>query len=458
MKQSKDNGDGTNTLSLNITGSTSDIKVEKLADVIVVLDLSSSMQNNIHNNSTTGNGYTTNSNSRYYQAKQAVLTLANNLYQKNTDSGKELIRMGLVTFAGSATVRQELTADKSEFIQEVNDISRYEGKGTNWEYALKKANEMSVDSGRTTFVVFVTDGEPTTSQSRFALSNSRLRSNIFMAGTNGGGFPNGYSHSVHSDRYDTLHFYLRSGTFGTTSAGDPGAFTENGVSLSGDIINNTAAYDDAKSIVDHNKNFYVITISDDVGVDALNGLLDAAGVPRNHGIPATNEAQLTDAFNQIENQIKGLLGWGEVKMTDGITNLTNTVSKAKLTEVNGDFTYYKAAAPAGWDNWTSEQKTAYKKGIEYAGNSENPQDYDNWTNAQKTAFQAGKAATFVEWTAEQRAAVGCADAFYDEQEGAVKWNMGSSFMLEDGVTYRVSFICWPTQEAFDWLANLQNGT
>ena len=196
--------------------------------------------------------------------------------------------MGLVTFAGSATVRQELTADKSEFKDEVNAISRYEGKGTNWEYALKKANEMQVDPGRATFVIFVTDGEPTTSQSRFALSNSRLRSNIFLAGTNGGGFPNGYNHSVHSDHYDTLHFYLRSGTFGMTNAGDPGEFTENGVRLSGDIINNTAAYDDAKSITDHNKAFYVIAISDDVGVDALHGILDAAGVPRDHGIPASN--------------------------------------------------------------------------------------------------------------------------------------------------------------------------
>lgn len=32
------------------------------------------------------------------------------------------------------------------------------------------------------------------------------------------------------------------------------------------------------------------------------------------------------------------------------------------------------------------------------------------------------------------------------------------YNLEDGVTYRVSFICWPTQEAYDILANLRNGT
>ena len=31
-------------------------------------------------------------------------------------------------------------------------------------------------------------------------------------------------------------------------------------------------------------------------------------------------------------------------------------------------------------------------------------------------------------------------------------------VLEEGVTYTVSFKVWPSQEAYDWLANLRNGT
>lgn len=452
LKQSKENGDGTNTLSLNITGSSKEIEVEKLADVIVVLDLSSSMQNNIHNTSSTGNNYANNTNSRFYQAKQAVTTLADNLYKKN-ENGKSLIRMGLVTFSGNAQVRQELTDSKDTFLSTVNSITRYEGKGTNWEHALKLANEMSVDSGRATFVVFVTDGEPTSSQTRFGLSNTRLRSNIFLSGNTGGGVRRGYSHSVHNDYYNMLHFYLRSGTFGTTSAHDPGQYTENGVTLSGDMMNTTAAHDDAKSIVDHNKNFYVITISDDVGTDTLDELIQKAGVPASHGIPATNEEDLIAAFDSIQSEITGLLGWSDIQMTDGITDLSNTVmDKTSLFGVDDDYTYWKAASPAGWKNWSESEKSAYMKGIE-STSDDDPPGWNSWTDLQKTAYNAGKNAVFEPWGP---ASENCQPATYEDK--TVIWNMGPRFMLQDGCTYRVSFTVWPSQEAYDWIADLKNGT
>ena len=40
---------------------------------------------------------------------------------------------------------------------------------------------------------------------------------------------------------------------------------------------------------------------------------------------------------------------------------------------------------------------------------------------------------------------------------SVRWDLGNT-VLEEGVTYTVSFKVWPSQEAYDWLANLQNGT
>ena len=420
-KNSKVNGDGTNTLSLTVTGRSKDIEVESLADVIVVLDLSSSMQNNIHNDSTTGSGYATNENSRYYQAINAVKTLANNLYQKNADSGKSLIRMGLVTFAGNAQVRQDLTADKTTFLNKVNAIDRYEGKGTNWEHSLKLANEMSVDPNRATFVIFVTDGEPTTSQTRGDSGNYQsgddgsLNDTMFVSGNYGGVVPDQYGpHSQHRYYYDPMHYYLRTATFGSTNAGDR--------------LNYTAAHDDAKSIVDHGKNFYVIAISSDVGTDALNEILDKAGVGRDHGIPATNQQQLIDAFAKIESEISGLLGWADVEITDGITGLTQTVKKSGLLEVDGDFKYWRAPAPANWATMTEEQKAAYV-----------PADTD-----------------FVEWTAAEMQAAGCAPAQYDTASGAVLWNMGDDFFLEDGVSYKVTFDVWPKQEAYDYIAALKN--
>ena len=52
---------------------------------------------------------------------------------------------------------------------------------------------------------------------------------------------------------------------------------------------------------------------------------------------------------------------------------------------------------------------------------------------------------------------GCAKAVYNTTTKAVEWNMGESFMLEDGCTYQVRFKVWPSQKAYDLLADLNNG-
>ena len=58
-----------------------------------------------------------------------------------------------------------------------------------------------------------------------------------------------------------------------------------------------------------------------------------------------------------------------------------------------------------------------------------------------------------EWTT--READGCNAAEY--KDGAIEWNMGSDFQLEDGVTYIVEATAWPKQEAYDLVADLNNG-
>ena len=120
-------------------------------------------------------------------------------------------------------------------------------------------------------------------------------------------------------------------------------------------------------------------------------------------------------------------GWGSIMMTDGITKLTNTVQKTGLTNVGGDFSYWMALAPKNWVSMTDEQKNAYKPA----------------------------ASDFVPWDPE---AAGAALAEYNRDTGAVEWNMGSTFMPEAGVTYQVRFKVWPSQEAYDYIARLNNGT
>ena len=60
-----------------------------------------------------------------------------------------------------------------------------------------------------------------------------------------------------------------------------------------------------------------------------------------------------------------------------------------------------------------------------------------------------------EWTT--READGCGAASYNESTGAVEWKMGDTFQLENGVTYVVTFDVWPSQAAYDLVADLNNG-
>ena len=185
--------------------------------------------------------------------------------------------------------------------------------------------------------------------------------------------------------------------------------------------NYNAALDVAKNIVQHKKNFYTIGISNDV--TNMASLNSSAGGQGNY--TATSSAQLEQAFDDIATSIQAMMGAGDIHMTDGITDMTNTVEKSGLVGVSGDFTYWKAPAPANWNTMTAEQKAAYK-----------PAD-----------------SAFVEWDPSSER---CEEAEYDEASGSVKWDMGSNFVPQNGCTYKVTFNVWPTQEAYDILAKCKN--
>ena len=184
-----------------------------------------------------------------------------------------------------------------------------------------------------------------------------------------------------------------------------------------------AAVQQGHAIVSAGKSIYTIGISNDVTkVQTFNSDIHGGGA-----YLAANTSALQQAFADIEASISGVSGWGSIMMTDGITKLTNTVQKTGLTNVGGDFSYWMAPAPKNWASMTDEQKNAYTPA----------------------------ASDFVPWDPE---AAGAALAEYNRDTGAVEWNMGSTFMPEAGVTYQVRFKVWPSQEAYDYIARLNNGT
>ena len=240
--------------------------------------------------------------------------------------------MAMIYFSNTATQvalsstpgAEYFTTDQTTFTNAVDNLPAPDG-GTNWEYALQLANEMAVESDRATFVIFVTDGNPTFRQTRGVLNN----------GTGGLG------------NNDVTDYYFAYNGYGVGSTDAHGR-------------NYAAALTQAQSIVSHGKNFYTLGISSDV--TNLTRLTTEAGAGADHSKTATSNEELVAAFDDIAASIIAHLGHSDVKITDGITALTQTVQKSTLVNfAEDDFTYYKGHAateedvprgvPPPWATW-----------------------------------------------------------------------------------------------------------
>lgn len=366
-KSSTNNGDGTNTISLSITAAEKEVESRSKANVIVVFDVSRSMNETLSGTS-----------SRLEAGKAAVNELANTLLSKTDGQGNKLVKMALISFSTTATTVQGFTDNYTTFSGKVSGLTA--DGGTNWEQALALANRMEVDSDAATYLVFVTDGDPTFRMSRGPIADAAL------------------------DMYtDTSYQYYRSDhVFGTGSGDDQGR-------------NFDAAAAEVRSIVEEDKNFYAIGVSSDV--TKVRTLMTSGGAPEDNAFLVTNTAGLTSAFDAIASSINTTLGFGGVEITDGVTELTNMSMKVMHAVDEGSFQYFRYGG----------------EGNKYGA------DYGHRT----------------EWTT--READGCAAASYNSESGAVEWNMGAGFQLEDSVSYVVTFRVWPSQEAFDLVADLNNG-
>jgi LPXTG-motif cell wall-anchored protein len=127
---------------------------------------------------------------------------------------------------------------------------------------------------------------------------------------------------------------------------------------------------------------------------------------------ARNSTQIQDAFKNIAQQIIGDYYYNDVKITDTITDMTMMEAKGSADiPAEADFRYYRY-------------------GGKYGGSESDPQPFTPTQNAQ-----------------------------YDRTTKQITWKpLGDSGHLEDGVTYVVKCRVWPSQEAYDIVTKLNNGT
>jgi len=200
--------------------------------------------------------------------------------------------------------------------------------------------------------------------------------------------------------------------YDSTGATDHAADWDGGTYYNGDSTQTTAQYYARarsaaqiqlnKLLANSNNKFYSIGV-----FGTVQYLRDLGGTYLGQ---ANDQDAIEQAFSTIISEIALELGYKSVTVHDGITALTSTAL------VNGtvDQFRYTVTTKAG-------VTTEYANGAEL-----------------------------------QAAYLGIGLASYNSSTKTVEWNMGSDYMLEDGVTYTVSFTVWPSQDAYDYLADFNN--
>lgn len=141
-----DGGDGDEyTLYLTASGdsTSSTVTTATPADIVLVMDKSGSMKGDLDSN-----------------AQEAANALANKLLTTdNSDLSKDRqVRMAVVTFSTNASLKQPFTTNASE----INNAVKGDPEGgTNWEAALKQANDLQGRPGVKKHIIFLSDGDLT---------------------------------------------------------------------------------------------------------------------------------------------------------------------------------------------------------------------------------------------------------------------------------------------------------
>ena len=449
-KTMESNEDGTYTLSLKVDAHAASVSETNKANVLFVVDTSSSMRQETNPEKT---------RSRITDTHDAVKKFGEDLLDYNANHGSDAIEVAMITFDGSVDERLDWTTEKDVFTENVDEYLRYKylHKGTDWEDGLKTAldkikNDTDDDP---TFVVFFTDGEP----SQYTNFNGKSYNNNQNPINPGeyseqvsGGYPNFYS-----------YFLCREG-----SKDEMRAIVDSGAKLYGVYAyNSTNQYydgyngheDGAKML--HNAIKYGYNTSEDLE----NELFYEA-----HGTD-----DLKDAFDKIFNLITESVGFTNVVVNDGIA-----AGVTSSTVVDGDvsgFTYiirnkagevvYKVTvAPNGVPEGVS---AAEGTPIFTIGNDP-PVVGEKKTVATTKIKTDADGQPVTDTNGKIQTEDVDVEVYYykdaDDNEYImpisttgenITWDLSPLGVLKDGYSYEVNFVVWPNQEAYDLVADLNNG-
>lgn len=358
------NGDGTYTIKLSVTGKASSSTTQEVtkSNVILLIDTSSSMN-------TDATGY----EGKRIDAEKDVLRKTDGIIDKllakngNTAETADIIELYGINFDAGATKAWDWSTNGATIKEAVRKLST--DRGTNWEEALSLAKaaadaKREAEPNDNTYVILLTDGQPTTHYN---------------------------DHSV-SINYSTEWGYASDDARAIVNAGYTlyGIYTFGPTNISSNTTCDTP--DSGGSICLKGLINYAYT-----GTGDANSSLSSNHMQ--YFYDATDTQALINALETIVNEITSSVGYTNIAITDGLTDLTSSM---KVDGKISNLTYTRSGG-------------SYGSGTV-------------WTDAPKATTTSG----------------------------GINWNLGSR-MLEDGVTYTVSFVVWPAQESYDLIADLNNG-
>lgn len=394
-KTIKDNGNGTYTLTLDVTGATdsSSETVNKAVDIVLVVDQSNSM----------------NDNDRMENVRNAAMQLANSVLADNEDGQ---VRISVVLFGtytqdkdgntkvgGSGWLTSANQVDNVIPSEAPNDQTGIfkNGNGTNWEAGLREANNIISGSNRPDaekYVIFLSDGQPT-----YRLEDAEDHDTGVFESWKGKFFDRTTGERV----FWIQPLFGNDGYFSTSRFGDLGdgarvdtknvEFVEGDGNSNTNGVNSDAALPWAQEIVNSGATFFSVSAESDT--DALMQSFHKRVTNSTDGFYSAGDADsLNKAFEDITSTILREASYRNVVITDTLSEYVSGVTP------EGGFTD---------DGHVDPRTFVYKQGGEI------------WESAPKASV---------------------------DKNGVITWSLGNE-TLKAGVTYSVSFNIAPNQHAFD---------
>ena len=332
---------------------------------------------------------------RHQVATDAVEELADALLSNNTTTNPDMVEMAFVDFAtlvnsvnGAAftlngstlNVGANPTTDKDTFLSWLHGttISGNDLGGTNWEEALEVANLINFGDNDPTYVIFVSDGNPTFRVSRNGSGSATNRTS------------NGRTRATYGSGRDDYGGY-----------------------------NLDAAVQVAATIIQANKHLY-----------SVGAFGDATNMQRIAGAyyDASDPEALTNAFADIVSSITRGLNIADVTITDGLTDMTAS------TFVSGDignFVYYKND-----EVWSTEAMAAAGAAEAEVVTGEDGSKSVKWAMGENYKLEAGVEyrVEFTVWPKQE-----AYDLLAALNNGILVWGNDFTYIKADGTTATIPY-------------------